>query len=136
MTYDNWPAESKYEMTNHWPLPPHDISLLSFIGLRLLFGFLLLELHTLKIMIPCGDKFSELINGNRYLQHNIYTTSGRRSILHVQYRDILIYRSLCIILCAIILKSSKNLCSVILYIIIIACGVFFLQCTVLHCRRY
>ena len=33
MTYDNWPAESKYEMTNHWPLPPHDISLLSFIGL-------------------------------------------------------------------------------------------------------
>ena len=33
-TYANYPAVSKFDLIKHWPLPPHAISLLSFIGLR------------------------------------------------------------------------------------------------------
>ena len=32
-TYSNCPAASKFDLIKHWPLPPHVISLLSFIGL-------------------------------------------------------------------------------------------------------
>ena len=32
-TYGNCPAASKFDLIKHWPLPPHAISLLSFIGL-------------------------------------------------------------------------------------------------------
>ena len=31
-TYGNCPAESKFDLTQHWPLPPNTISLLSFIS--------------------------------------------------------------------------------------------------------
>ena len=32
-TYGNYPAASKFDLIKHWPLPPHAISLLSFIEL-------------------------------------------------------------------------------------------------------
>ena len=32
-TYGNCPTESKFDLTQHWPLPPNVISLLFFIGL-------------------------------------------------------------------------------------------------------
>ena len=32
-TYGNYPVASNFDLIKHWPLPPHAISLLSFIGL-------------------------------------------------------------------------------------------------------
>ena len=32
-TYEHFPAESKFDLIQHWLLPPNTISLLSFIGL-------------------------------------------------------------------------------------------------------